>query len=444
MIRGVGLRGATAINIITMIGIGPLITIPLVLGHLHGPYSLVGWLLGAVLALCDGLVWAELGSAFPGTGGTYTYLLEIFGRDGLGRPLAFLFVWQMIFVVPLTLASGYIGFANYAAYFVPQLGASPLAIKGVAIAVGVVTIVALYRGIKATANASVWLGVVALVTLGSVILGGYAHFTPHLALALGPNDSFWGGMRAGLGAALIITLYDYAGYNQSNYIAGEMIEPARTLPRAIVISILGVAALYVAMQFGVLGAIPWQSFVPLADGSLPPLGQHLASAVVEQSFGVVAAGVVTVLILVTAFASLYGNLLGGSRIPYAAAVDGMFLKPFARLHPEQHFPHVALVVMGAFALVACLFPLDQVINALTAGIVLIQAVAQILALFVLRARGTRAPYRMWLFPLPALLALGGWLYVFASSGTGAIVFGLASLFAGAIVYIVSRARFDKT
>ncbi len=438
MIRAVNLRGATAINIITMIGIGPLITIPLVLASLHGPYSLVGWLLGAVLALCDGLVWAELGSAFPGTGGTYTYLLEIFGRGGLGRPLAFLFAWQMVFVVPLTLASGYIGFANYAAYFFPAIGASPLVAKAVAIGIGVATLVALYRGIKTTAKTSVWLGVVAIVTLGSVILGAYAHFSPHLAMAVAPGDSFWSGMRTGLGAALIIAMYDYVGYNQANYVGGEVIEPARTLPRAIVISIVLVAALYVTMQFGVLGAIPWQSFVPHADGSLPPLGQHLASSVVERSFGVVAAGAVTALILITAFASLYGNLLGGSRIPYAAAADGNFLKPFAHLHQKQQFPDVALVVLGSLALVACLFTLDQVINALTAGIVLIQSVAQILALFVLRTRGVRAPYRMWLFPIPALLALGGWLYVFASSGTNAILFGIASLVTGAVVYGVSR------
>jgi amino acid transporter len=439
MIRGVGLRGATAINVITMIGIGPLITIPLVLAQLHGPYSLVGWLLGAALALCDGLVWAELGSAFPAAGGTYAYLLEIFGREGLGRPLAFLFVWQMIFVVPLTVASGYIGFANYAAYLVPQLAANTLAIKGVAIGIGVITLIALYRGIKATANTSVWLGGVAVITLGSVILGAYAHFSPHLAMAVAPTDSFWSGMRTGLGAALIIAMYDYLGYNQANYVAGEVIEPARTSPRAIVLSIVLVAALYIGMQFGILGALPWQSYVPLGDGSLPPLGQHLASSVVEHSFGVVAAGVVTVLILITAFASVYGNLLGGSRIPYAAATDGNFLKPFAHLHEKHQFPDVALVVLGVFALIACLFTLDQVINALTAGIVLIQSVAQILALFVLRSRGVRAPYRMWLFPVPAIVALAGWLYVFASSGTSAILFGCVSLLAGVLAYGISRA-----
>jgi amino acid transporter len=215
-----------------------------------------------------------------------------------------------------------------------------------------------------------------------------------------------------------------------------------TIIWATTIAIALVAALYVTMQIGVLGAIPWQSFVPLADGTLPPLGQHLASAIVERSFGVPAAAVVTVLILVTAFASVYGNLLGYSRVPYAAAADGVFLRPFAHVHGEHRFPDVALVVMGLLALVACLFTLDQVINALTTGIVLIQSIAQIAALATIRARGIRAPYRMWLYPLPAFVALVGWIYVFASAGNAAIAYGVVSLLVGAAVFFV-RARVKR-
>ena len=182
-------------------------------------------------------------------------------------------------------------------------------------------------------------------------------------------------------------MYDYLGYNQSSCIGGEVRDPAKTIPRSIVVSIVLVALLYVSMQLGVLGAIPWQSIVPLADGSLPPLGQHVASAVVERAFGPAAAVGVTLLILVTAFASVYGNLLGYSRVPYAAALDGVFLRPFAHVHGKHRFPDVSLVAMGLLALPACLFPLDQVINALTTGIVLIQSIAQIAALALVRRRG---------------------------------------------------------
>jgi len=434
LIRGVTLRGAIAINVITMIGIGPLITIPLVLGALHGPLSLVGWLVGALLALCDGLVWAELGSLYPGSGGTYGFLRQTFGRARLGRLLAFLFVWQTIFVAPLVQATGYIGFANYAGYFFPALAASPWAIKALAIAVGLVTLAALYRAITAVARIGIWLAVVSTLTLVCVIAGAYAHFSPVQALALPLHDSFWTGLRAGLGQALIIAMYDYFGYGQACTIGGEVRDPARTLPRSILISIALVAVLYVAMQLGILGAVKWQSLVPLADGSLPPLGQHLASSIVEASFGVAAAGVVTLLVLITAFASVYGNLLGYSRIPFAAADVGDFLPSFAHVHPRHRFPDVSLIAIGLLALPACLFPLDQIINALTTGIVLIQSIAQIVALGVVRLRGIRAPYRMWLFPLPAAIAFVGWAYIFEQSGTAAIVYGLATLAAGLAVF----------
>ena len=439
LIRGVGLRGAVAINTITMIGIGPLITIPLVLGALHGPLSLVGWIAGAVLALCDGLVWAELGSRYPGSGGTYGYLRAVFGPDKAGVLLSFLFVWQTIVSVPLLQASGYIGFANYAGYLVPQLSANPAAQKMLAVGVGLVTLLALYRGITAVAKVGVVLAGIVLFTLACVIAASFAHFSAAHAFAFGSGDSFWGGLRAGFGPALIIAMYDYLGYGASNVIGDEVIAPQRTLPRAIVIAIGLVAAAYIALQTGVLGAIRWETIVPRADGSLPALGQYVASAVVEQSFGVSAAVVVTLLILVTAFASGYGNLLGFSRIPFAAATDGAFWPAFAHVHPRHRFPDVALLAIGFLALPACFFSLDTAIAWLTAGIVIIQPIAQLAALAALRLRGERAPFRMWLYPVPALIALAGWVLVFLSSGKDAMTFGLASLAAATAAFLV-RAR----
>ncbi|MBV8198406.1 MAG: amino acid permease, partial [Candidatus Eremiobacteraeota bacterium] len=143
--RAIDLRGALSINIITMIGIGPLVTIPLVIAALGGPLALVGWIAGAIVALCDGLVWAELSSAFPGSGGTYIYLRNVFGAHGLGRALAFLFNWQFLLYAPCLLASGYIGFANYAAYLYPKIGDNALLHDALAVTIGIVTILLLYR-----------------------------------------------------------------------------------------------------------------------------------------------------------------------------------------------------------------------------------------------------------------------------------------------------------
>src|SRR6185369_15302123 len=109
LIRGVGLGSATTLNMIDMIGVGPFITLPLIVGAMGGPQAMLGWVLGALLAVCDGLVWAELGAAFPGAGGSYQYLSRIYGPSRWGRLFAFLFVWQISFSAPLSIASGAVG-----------------------------------------------------------------------------------------------------------------------------------------------------------------------------------------------------------------------------------------------------------------------------------------------------------------------------------------------
>src|SRR5579859_3137569 len=121
LVRGISLGSATALNMIDMIGVGPFITIPLIISAMGGPQAMLGWIFGAVLAVCDGLVWAELGAAMPGSGGSYRYLKEIYGPRTLGRLISFLFIWQLSFSAPLSIASGCIGLAGYAAYLWPGL-----------------------------------------------------------------------------------------------------------------------------------------------------------------------------------------------------------------------------------------------------------------------------------------------------------------------------------
>src|SRR6516162_3733577 len=121
LIRGVGLASATTLNMIDMIGVGPFITIPLIVSAAGGPQAMLGWIAGAVFALCDGLVWAELGAAMPSAGGSYQYLKEIYGPKSLGRLLSFLFIWQLSFSAPLSIASGCVGLAHYAGYIWPGL-----------------------------------------------------------------------------------------------------------------------------------------------------------------------------------------------------------------------------------------------------------------------------------------------------------------------------------
>src|SRR5579883_3474006 len=121
--RQVGLGNAVSLNMMNMIGVGPFITLPLVVAAMGGPQAMLGWILGALIAVCDGLVWAELGAAMPEAGGSYAFLREIYGRNGVGRLISFLYIWQLGFTAPLSIASGCIGLAQYAAYLWPVLNA---------------------------------------------------------------------------------------------------------------------------------------------------------------------------------------------------------------------------------------------------------------------------------------------------------------------------------
>lgn len=426
MIRGIGLRGAVSINVITMIGIGPLITIPLVLAQLAGSLALIGWIAGAFVALCDGLVWAELSSRYPGSGGTYVYLREIFGRERWGRLFAFLFNWQFLLYAPCIVATGCIGFAQYFGYLSPQIAASHQLQVTTAVLVGAVAIVLLYRRISAVAAAGTVLAAIAVLTLVAVMAAGFTHATIAHAFRLPPHAAFGAGFLAGLGGALYITLYDYVGYSDAALLGDEVRDPHRTIPRAIVLSILVVAVLYIALQVSVLAhGVP---------GGNP---QFIASSIVADSWGLNAARIVTVLILITAFASIYGNLAGFARIPFAAARDGEFFRIFAHLHPRGQFPDISLVVIGVAMLIACFFDLNAVIAILTAGIVIIQSVMQIIALFLMRLRDRPAPFRMWLFPLPALIALVGWLYAFVATGSSPIAIAAGWLFVGVCAYLIA-------
>jgi len=435
MQRAIGLRGAVAINVITMIGIGPLITIPLVLSALGGPLALTAWVAGAVLALCDGLVWAELASRLPGSGGTYAYLRSAFGEHRLGRAMAFLFNWQCLLFYPCILATGYIGVVNYSAYVAPVFANNVLARDALAVGIGLLTIALLYRRTSEVAALGKVLGIAAAATLAVVAVAAFSHGHAGNAFALDKPFRFDTAFLAGFSTGLYIAMYDYAGYATVALVGDEVEQPNRTIPLSIMIAVLVVATLYVLLQVGVLGAVPWRSLLD-AHGSPTPQAQYIGSTIVETAWGHPMAFAVTILVLITALASLYGNLLGASRIPYAAARDGAFIPAFGKLHPTKDFPFVSLLAIGGLSLVASFFTLDLVIAVLTAGIVLIQSIAQIVALAVLRRTRGPAPFRMPLYPLPALVALAGWILAFVFTGTTAIVFGTAWLVVGIVAFLV--------
>ncbi|HEV2615912.1 MAG TPA: amino acid permease [Candidatus Acidoferrales bacterium] len=425
--RGLGLKEASALNMIDMVGIGPFIVIPLVIADMGGPQCLLAWAVGAIVALVDACVWAELGAAMPEAGGSYVYLREAYGPAKWGRLLSFLVIWQTIFQGPLVLASGSIGFAEYFTYLVP-LG--KYGQKAVAGAVVIALTILLYRRITTVGKISMllWIGVIGTVLW--LITAGATHFHPELAFSYpaGAWKLNWL-FFAGLGSATVPTIYSYWGYYNVCFLGGEVKQPERNIPRAIFISIIVIAILYLAMQTCVLGVVPWQE----AQHS-----QFIVSIFFERIYGTHLAKFATLLILWIAFASLFSATLGYSRIPYAAAQDGNFFSIFGRVHPTKKFPHVSLLALCAVAFVfSLLFKLATVIAAILAMRILVQFVGQAIGIILLRRKwaSERFPFKMWLYPIPAGLAIILWLALFVATGWR-MLFGVAAILAGVIVFLV--------
>ena len=427
LIRGVGLLGATSANMLNMIGVGPFLTIPLIIASMNGPQAMLGWLLGAAVAISDGLVWAELGAAMPDSGGPYRYLHEAFGPQSLGRMMRFLFLWQLISTAPLSIASGAVGFAQYAKYLWPAMTSTEG--KLIAMAVCAVATVLLYREIGDISKLAVALWVVVLGTVGWIAISGLLYFDARQVWSFPPgafdlNSKFF----LGLGAATLIAMYDYGGYNNVCFFAGEVKNPGRTVPRSILYAVVGVAALYLVMNITILGVVPWQEAAK---------STAIVSTFIQRIYGTTAAKVVTLLVLWTAFASVFAVMLGYSRVPFVAAADGNFFRPFARLHPTKRFPAFSLVFLGVTSAIACLLDLDDLIKALIVIQILIQFLAQIVAVTLIRRNrpDIERPFSMWGYPFTSLIALGGWLFILIASGWQYILAGVCLLIVGIGAYL---------
>ncbi len=430
--RRFGLLDATALNMTNMIGIGPFITIPLLMSALGGPQAMLGWLVALIIVVCDGMVWSELGAAMPGSGGSFGYLREGYGAQRVGRLMGFLFVWQFVLSGPLEIASGYIGFSQYLGYIWTGItGRQTILVVAV---IGIVNIALLYRRIKSIARITVALWIGTILTVIAVVVAGALHFKASVAFDFPPrgfNCSL--GFLLGLGAASRIGVYDYLGYYDVCYIGDEVENPGRVIPRSILMSTVAVAVIYLAINLSIIGVVPWRTFVP---AEAHPESNFVVSIFMERLYGPRVATIVTAMILWTAFGSVFALLLGYSRVPYAAAKDGYFFKIFARLHPTKEFPHISLLVLGVLSILASFVSLGMVIDALITTRILVQFIGQIGAVSLLRKRAPDMPrpYRMWLYPVPSLIALLGWIFIFATTPPKVIAFGLAALLLGIVSF----------
>lgn len=423
--RSIGLFTGTAINMTQMCGIGPFITIPIMLAIMGGPQALIGWIAGAILAMADGMVWAELGAAMPGSGGTYVYLREAF-QYRTGKLMPFLFIWTVLLTIPLLMSTGIIGMVEYLGFFFPHMGWWTVHLISV-VATGLVTLL-LYRRIESIRVITIALWVIMLLSVVGVSAAGFSDFHPSYVFTY-PADAFGPHFFVGLGAGLILGIYDYLGYFTTAYMGDELRDPGRTMPGSIITSVIVMMVIYLILNISVLGVAPWQEIAQSTS---------VASMVVEHSWGHLAAAVMTVLIIVTAFASVFAGLLGGSRVPFQAAHEKVFLSVFGKLHAKHGFPHVALLTMGAVTAIGTFFDLTEVISMLLAATIIVQSIAQIAALVVLRKRqpGLHRPYKQWLYPVPCVIALLGWVYVYVSASASALMLSGAWIVAGLVVFTI--------
>jgi amino acid transporter len=364
----------------------------------------------------------------PGAGGSYVYLREAYGPKKMGRLMSFLFVWMIFFTAPLSVATGAVGFAQYTHYLGPEL--SPLTTQFIAVGLCLVITFALYRGIRTIGRLSFILMLAAVGTILWVIVSGVFNVRSELLFDIPEGAFSWSwDFVSGLGGAALIGIYGYGGYNNICFLGGEVRNPSRNIPFAVIASIALVAFLYIFLNTTILGVVPWRDAMA---------SQHVVSDFMEIVYGSWAAQVLTYLVLGASAASVFALLLGYSRIPYAAARDGRFFSVFARLHPTKRFPHVSLLTLGLVSTVFCFFDLSNIIQALIVIQIIIQVLGQIVAVTLIRTYrpDIHRPFQMWGYPIPSFVAMVLWLLVLVSTGVTIVGLGLLVLALGVGLYML--------
>jgi amino acid transporter len=450
--RRIGLRSAVLFNMLEMIGVGPFITLPLVIAAAGYQLSVWAWVLGAAIAVADGLVWAELGAAFPRAGGSYAFLREIYGPDRAGNWLSFLYVWQLSFSAPLAIASGCIGLSSFLGVFWPGLDGVPLAAwpalhySNFAAAAACLLVTALlYRNLSSITRLAWVLFAGVLVAIAGVIVSGFAHAAATGGWHMPASPALPATLAlGGLAQATILTTYCYWGYYNICFLGSEVRRPERTIPRAILLSVLFVSAFYVAMNMAALPSLR-DAAAHTAESAMVRL--RLVADIAHSAFGQWAGWLMAALIIWTAFASVFSLLLGYSRVPYAAARDGNYFRFLAAVHPRHHIPHRSLVALGLVASCFCFFSLAQVITMLVITRILLQFFLQQAGVILLRFQrpDLPRPFKMPLYPLPPLAAMAGFLYllIYRVNALGGLAVAAAIAVSGTLIYVVRARRLKQ-
>ena len=449
--RGLGLVEATSLNMTFMVGIGPFIVIPFIIRAMGGPQCILAWVVGACPRRLDGCVWAELGAAMPQAGGSYVFLREAYGANRLGRLMSFLYIWQTLFQAPLSISSGALGFADYSVYLTAkfpasQIGSTPTQIcrpnfrRGYDRTIAVLLIpspLPCCIAISEIGKISTALWVIVLATMLWLIYGGVTHFNAARVFTYSPDtwNLSWV-FFAGLGHASVQTIYSYLGYYNVCNLGGRMKNPERNIPRAIFISILGIAILYFALQTSILSVIPWQEAAS---------SKFVVSLFVERTFGTH-----------SGFLCHRDDSVCGVRLdffsdswvlarPLRCRSRREFLFDLRSRPPDQEVSvHLAARARRRVDRDLRVLQLVFGIRAILAMRCLIQFAGQAVGLLILHRRwkSERWPFHMLFYPVPVILAIAGWIAIFISTGRNPMLASLAAMAAGILVYLV-RARMAR-
>lgn len=437
LVRALGLGQATMLNMIDMVGIGPFVALPIILSTFAGQFSLVPWLIGALVSLADGVIWAEMGAAWPEAGGSFIFLQKLY-RGRLGRMFAFLYSMQTSIHLPLVITSASLGLVNYLKYVVVL---DFWQTKAVMIGIVIIVVALLYRKISSVGKIGTVMSVImVLMLVGTIITGGIAYDSNLMAANTASHYGFSGWQNTAfwilIGQFTSKTVYAYLGYYNTCNIGGEIKNPTKNIPRSILLSIVFIAILYIAMQWVVAGAIP---------ASLIKTGNEpLLSILFEKVYGKEIAYFVTAILVIVACSSLFALMLGYSRIIYASAKEGLHFKPLAHLHPTKHFPDYVLLVFGGIAIVFCLLFSEPsvVFSFIVITRIFIQFIPQAVGVILMRVQKRKAelPFRMPLYPLPAIVSIIAWLFLFFSANKQSIRYILIGLVVAVGIYFLF---FDK-
>eukprot|EP01084_Bolivina_argentea_P107994 193024_1 len=432
---------ATALNTLNMFGTGPFITIPFVIAAANppGPHALIGYGLACFVCFLDSLVWAELGSMWPISGGTYVYLLELFGRKTWGTLMSWLFVWQFLVSGPMEAASGFIAMSQYLAY-----------ITGIttywhhslfAVLFGILALVALYRNITDIGKMTVFLWALTIAAIVFTLLVGFGNFNPeHLKVPDNVMDNP-GALIWSLGLCARYGVYDFTGYFDVNYIGTEVENPKKTIPKAGIMTCCYVCVIYILVNLAVLGYLPWDpavgGFVSLVENESHS-SNYIMALFAEKFAGRAFAIFFVIIVLITIYASCFALMLGYAMIPAAAAKNKLFYEWFAHEHPTHHGLYdKSLLFIAVLTLLCCFIPLDVVIEALLTTRLLIQFIAQSVGLWIYRRThpDVDRPYKVPCYQLVCFLHIICFGFIFITTENW-IVSGDLPLLEAAVVYLI--------